>query len=143
MHHSQVLTALVAAGAIKPLTPLDTTITYHDPCYLGRHNQVFLPPREVLEATGAKIVEMERSGTTSFCCGAGGARMWMEEKLGTSINEERARQAVATGAQTIAVACPFCNVMLSDAVASKGVSAPEGTKVAEFSTLLLEAAKAE
>ena len=141
VHHSQVLTALVAAGAIKPLTPLDTTITYHDPCYLGRHNQVFLPPRAVLEATGAKLVEMDRSGTTSFCCGAGGARMWMEEKLGTSINEERARQAVATGAETIAVACPFCNVMLSDAVASKAVNAPEGTTVAEFSTLLLEATK--
>ncbi len=142
VHHSQVLAALVGAGAIKPLTPIDTTITYHDPCYLGRHNQVFIPPRTILEGLpGSKFVEMERSGTNSFCCGAGGSRMWMEEKIGTKINEERAKQALATGAQTIAVACPFCNVMLSDAMVAADVAAPEGTRVAEFSTLLLEAAK--
>lgn len=142
VHHSQVLTALVAAGAIKPLAPVDTTITYHDPCYLGRHNQVFLPPRDVLAALpGVTLLEMERSKTTSFCCGAGGARMWMEEKIGTRINEERAKQALATGAATIAVACPFCNIMLSDAMTSTDVGAPEGTRVAELSTLLLESVK--
>ena len=142
VHHSQVLSALVGAGAIKPLTPIDTTITYHDPCYLGRHNQVFIPPRTILEGLpGANFVEMERSGTTSFCCGAGGSRMWMEEKIGSKVNEERAKQAIATGAQTVAVACPFCNVMLSDAMVAAEVAAPEGTRVAEFSTLLLEAAK--
>jgi Fe-S oxidoreductase len=90
---------------------------------------------------GANVVEMERSQTTSFCCGAGGARMWMEETIGSRINEERAKQALATGAATIAVACPFCNVMLSDAMTSKDVGAPEGTRVAEFSTLLLESVK--
>ncbi len=142
VHHSQVLSALVGAGAITPLTPIDTTITYHDPCYLGRHNQVFIPPRTILEGLpGASFVEMERSGTTSFCCGAGGSRMWMEERIGSKINEERAKQAVATGARTVAVACPFCNVMLSDAMVAADVAAPEGTRVAEFSTLLLEAVK--
>ena len=142
VHHSQVLQALVAAGAIKPLAPVDTTITYHDPCYLGRHNQVFLPPRDLLSALpGAQVLEMERSQTTSFCCGAGGARMWMEEKLGTRINEERAKQALATGAATVAVACPFCNVMLSDAMTSADVGAPAGTQVAEISTLLLQSVK--
>ena len=142
VHHTQVLSALVAAGAIRPLTPIDTSITYHDPCYLGRHNQVFLPPRDLLAALpGAEVREMERSGTTSFCCGAGGSRMWMEEKLGTSINEERAKQALATGASTVAVACPFCNVMLSDAMTSNDVAAPEGTRVAELSTLLLESVR--
>ncbi len=142
VHHSKVLAALVGAGAIKPLAPLDTTITYHDPCYLGRHNQVFIPPRAVLEAIpGSRFIEMERSGTNSFCCGAGGSRMWMEEKIGNKINEERAKQALATGAQTIAVACPFCNVMLSDAVVAADVAAPEGTRVAEFSTLMLESVK--
>ena len=142
VHYTQVLTALVAAGAITPLVPVDTSITYHDPCYLGRHNQVFLPPRDLLEAIpGATVVEMERSKSTSFCCGAGGSRMWMEEQIGTRINQERARQAVATGAATIAVACPFCNVMLSDAISSADVGAPEGVRVAELSTLLLEATK--
>jgi len=142
VHHSQVLAALVEAGAIRPLTPIDTTITYHDPCYLGRHNQVFVPPRDVLAALpGADLIEMERNQTTSFCCGAGGARMWMEETIGGRINEERAKQALATGAATIAVACPFCNIMLSDAMTSKDVAAPEGTKVAEFSTLLLESVR--
>ena len=142
VHHSQVLTALVKAGAIKPLAPVDETITYHDPCYLGRHNQVFLPPRDLLEAIpGAKFSEMEKSGVNSFCCGAGGARMWMEEKIGTRVNEERARQALATGASRVAVACPFCNIMLSDAMASKNVNAPEETRVTELSVLLLESVK--
>ncbi len=142
VHHTQVLSALVAAGAIRPLTPIDTSITYHDPCYLGRHNQVFLPPRDLLAALpGAEVREMERSQSTSFCCGAGGSRMWMEEKLGTRINEERAKQALATGAATVAVACPFCNVMLSDAMTSADVGAPEGTRVAELSTLLLESVR--
>ena len=142
VHHTQVLNALVKAGAIKPLAPIDETITYHDPCYLGRHNQVFLPPRDLLDAIpGAKVAEMEKNQTNSFCCGAGGSRMWMEEKLGTRINEERARQALETGASRVAVACPFCNIMLSDAMTSKDVNAPEGTKVAEFSTLLLESVK--
>ena len=142
VHHSQVLTALVAAGAIKPLTPIDETITYHDPCYLGRHNQVFLPPRDLLAALpGATVAEMERNQSTSFCCGAGGSRMWMEEKIGTRINEERARQALETGATRVAVACPFCNIMLSDAMTSKNVGAGEDVKVTELSVLLLESVK--
>ena len=142
VHHSQVLTALVQAGAIKPLAPIDETITYHDPCYLGRHNQVFLPPRDLLAAIpGASVTEMERNQTTSFCCGAGGSRMWMEEKLGTRVNEERARQALETGASRVAVACPFCNIMLSDAMTSKNVGAPENVQVTELSVLLLESVK--
>ena len=142
VHHSQVLTALVKAGAITPLAPIDETITYHDPCYLGRHNQVFLPPRDLLAALpGANIQEMERNKESSFCCGAGGARMWMEEKIGTRINEERARQALATGATRVTVACPFCNIMLSDAMTSKAVGAGDDVKVTELSVLLLESVK--
>ena len=91
------------------------TVTYHDPCYLGRHNQVYTPPRELLQGLpGAELNEMERSGERSFCCGAGGARMWMEESIGKRINDNRTAEAVATGADQIAVGCPFCRVMLSD-----------------------------
>ena len=102
------------AGAAK------RTITYHDPCYLGRHNQVYAPPRELLQVLpGASYVEMERSAERSFCCGAGGARMWMEENIGERININRTKEAVATGADQIAVGCPFCRVMLSDGLTAE------------------------
>ena len=91
------------------------SITYHDPCYIGRHNGVYSPPRELLQVLpGAEFVEMERNSERSFCCGAGGARMWMEENIGERINDNRTTEAVGTGADQIAVGCPFCRVMLSD-----------------------------
>ena len=119
-----------AAG--EPVIP---TVTYHDACYLGRHNQVYSPPRELLEATGATTVEMPRSRERGFCCGGGGARAFMEETIGTRIAVERSREAIGTGAQVIATACPFCTTMLSDGVASEGAD----VRVTDVATLMLEA----
>ena len=95
-------------------------IAYHDPCYLGRHNDVYRAPREVVAGSGNQVIEMERSGTRSLCCGAGGARFWMEETTGKKVNIERAEEAVSTDADEIAVACPFCFVMLDDGVKEIG-----------------------
>ncbi|NTW39424.1 MAG: (Fe-S)-binding protein, partial [Cellulomonadaceae bacterium] len=112
-----------------------TTVTYHDPCYLGRHNQVYSPPRELLGALpGVELAEMPRNKEMSFCCGAGGARMWMEESIGTRISTTRAAEAVATGADVIATACPYCTVMLSDGVAAGAAAeapAPAGPGTAD------------
>ena len=121
-----------AAG--EPVIP---TVTYHDACYLGRHNQVYSPPRELLEATGATTVEMPRSRERGFCCGGGGARAFMEETIGTRIAVERSREAIGTGAQVIATACPFCTTMLSDGVASEGAD----VRVTDVATLMLEAVR--
>ena len=118
-------------------------MTYHDPCYLGRHNKVYTPPRDLLGSLpGLQLTEMTRSADRSFCCGAGGARMWMEEKLGTRINLNRTDEAIATGASTIAVACPFCSVMINDGVTnrSEGKDAPVA-QVSDIATLLLDSVK--
>ena len=142
VHHTQLLNDLVKAGRLAPVAPVSQTVTYHDPCYLGRHNNVYVPPRELIEATGATTVEMERHGDKSFCCGAGGARMWMEEKIGTRVNVNRGDEAIGTGASKVAVACPFCSVMLNDAVTSRqGEGKAEGVEVVDVATLLLDAAK--
>jgi Fe-S oxidoreductase len=119
IHHTQLLNRLVRDKHLVPIAPINQTITYHDPCYLGRHNQVYAPPRELLEASGAELVEMPRNSERSFCCGAGGARMWMEEKLGQQINLARVDEAISTRAATVAVACPFCRVMVSDGAAAR------------------------
>ena len=113
------------------------TVTYHDACYLGRHNQVYSPPRELLEATGASTVEMPRSRERGFCCGGGGAKAFMEESIGTRIAVERSREAIGTGAQVVATACPFCTTMLSDGVASQGAD----VRVTDLATLILEAVR--
>lgn len=142
VHHTQLLNDLVKAGRLTPVAPVQQTVTYHDPCYLGRHNNVYVPPRELIEATGATSVEMERHGDKSFCCGAGGARMWMEEKIGTRVNQNRGDEAIGTGATKVAVACPFCSVMLNDAVTSRqGEGKAEGVEVVDVATLLLSASK--
>src|SRR5690606_19902951 len=94
-------------------------VTYHDPCFVGRHNQVYSPPRELIGATGATYAEMPRNQERSFCCGAGGARMWMEETLGSRINLNRTDEAIETGAEKIAVGCPFCRVMLADGLTAR------------------------
>jgi Fe-S oxidoreductase len=131
MHHTELLAELVRDGRISPKAG-DTEITYHDSCYLARHNDVMAEPRELVEAVG-KPVEMQRSGKKTFCCGAGGAHMWMEER-GSAINEERVRQAAETGAGTLAVACPFCTVMLDDGVRTSG----SDLRVVDVATLLAE-----
>jgi Fe-S oxidoreductase len=131
VHHSELLAQLVGEGRLQPKRG-DASITYHDSCYLARHNDVLIEPRKLVEAVG-KPIEMKRSGKQTFCCGAGGAHMWMEE-TGKPINGERAREAVATGAETLAVACPFCTVMLDDGVRETG----EAMRVADVATLLAE-----
>ena len=144
VHHTALLNQLVAEGRLRPLRPMDSTVTYHDPCYLGRHNRVFLPPRELLtQVPGINLVEMDRNQQNSFCCGAGGARMWMEERLGSRVNLNRGDEALATGASTIAVACPFCSVMLNDAVTVRGQEAGSGpaAQVVDVATLLLDSVR--
>jgi Fe-S oxidoreductase len=136
VHHTEVLSQLVREGRLKPSRD-GGSITYHDSCYLARHNDVVAAPRELVAAVG-KPVEMARSGKRTFCCGAGGAHMWMEER-GKPINEERVREAAETGAETLAVACPFCTVMLDDGVRSSGRT----LRVADVSTLLVEAGAAD
>ncbi len=117
MHHTELIAELIADGRLKPGNGAGE-ITYHDSCYLARHNDVRAAPRELVSAVGTPV-EMAKSGKETFCCGAGGAHMWMEERGGL-INEERARQAAETGAGTLAVACPFCTVMLDDGVKARG-----------------------
>ena len=143
VHHTQLLNKLVDEGRLTAVQPIDKTVTYHDPCYLGRHNDVITPPRELIGDTGATLTEMPRHGKQSFCCGAGGARMWMEEKIGSAVNKTRADEAIATGAQTVAVACPFCSVMLNDAMAAKQqAGTAEGMEVRDVATLLLDSVRA-
>jgi len=133
VHHTEFLAELVREGKLSPAAS-DRTITYHDSCYLARHNDVRSQPRELVDAVG-KAVEMPRNRERTFCCGAGGARMWMEEKRGRPINQERVREAAATGAETLAVACPFCTVMLDDGVRETGAK----LQVFDLATLLHEA----
>ena len=131
MHHTELLAELVRDGRLAA-TAGSEEITYHDSCYLARHNDVIADPRALVEAVG-KPVEMANHGKRTFCCGAGGAHMWMEER-GKPINEERVRQAAETGAKTMAVACPFCTVMLDDGVRTSG----SDLRVADVATLLAE-----
>jgi Fe-S oxidoreductase len=132
VHHSELLSRLVAEGRLAPRRSAGMSITYHDSCYLARHNDVLAEPRALVGAVG-EPVEMKRSGKETFCCGAGGAHMWMEER-GSAINENRVREAVETGAGTLAVACPYCTVMLDDGVQSIGAE----MRVVDVATLLAE-----
>jgi Fe-S oxidoreductase len=120
IHHTQLLARLVAEGRLRPAGPVAEKLTYHDPCFLGRHNKVFTPPRQILQAVpGIQAAEMHRCKSRGFCCGAGGARMWLEERIGKRINTERIEEALALDPDTISTACPYCLVMLGDAVAAK------------------------
>jgi len=140
VHHTQLLAHLVKEGRLTPVQPIDGGVTYHDPCYLGRHNRVFDAPREVLGQATTGLTEMPRNSERSFCCGAGGARMWMEEKIGKRINVERTEEALATGAKTIAVGCPFCYTMIGDGVTGKGEQ--ENVEVIDVASVLLRSIKA-
>src|SRR5690242_17484991 len=139
VHHSQFLMELIDSGRLDlEEVSLEERVTYHDSCYLGRHNDVYLTPRNVIASIGGiEVVEMPRNGTRGFCCGAGGARMWMEERVGKKVNVERTEEALSTGASRIAVACPFCYVMMDDGVKEK--HRDEDVKVQDISEVLLEA----
>ena len=137
IHHSQVLSDLVSQGLLRTRNGKSKTVTYHDSCYLGRHNGVYMAPRGVVASIGGiNVVEMGRSGTRSFCCGAGGSQMWMEERVGKKVNIDRAEEAVATGADEVAVACPFCYVMLDDGVRELGEE--ESVAVRDISMILAD-----
>ena len=143
VHHSQLLESLIESGRLDvSAATLEERVTYHDSCYLGRHNDIYLAPRRVVgSVAGIDLVEMPRNGTKSMCCGAGGARMWMEENIGKKVNTERSQEAIATGASRIAVACPFCYVMFDDGV--KGEGKDEDVKVQDIAEILLEAIENE
>ena len=150
VHHTQLLNTLVREGKLTPVKDgagaAKRSITYHDPCYVGRHNKVYTPPRELLQVLpGAEFVEMERNSERSFCCGAGGARMWMEETIGERINLNRTTEAVGTGADQIAVGCPFCRVMLSDGLTAMQDSgdAREEVEVLDVAQMLLASVKGQ
>jgi Fe-S oxidoreductase len=143
IHHTQLLASLVKDGKIRPAGEIKEKITYHDPCFLGRHNKIFTPPREIIDAVpGTTAEEMHRCKNRGFCCGAGGARMWMEERIGKRINTERIDEALELNPDTISTACPYCMVMLGDAVAAKKSSgeAKESLEVIDVAQLLVRSA---
>jgi Fe-S oxidoreductase len=146
VHHTTLLARLVAEKRLTPIARVDANVTYHDPCYLGRHNRIFAPPREVLGAVpGARLTEMPRTGERSFCCGAGGARMWMDENIGTRVNLNRADEALALKPDLVTAACPFCITMLGDGVSQRQLegAAPDTVEVTDVAEVLLRAVKPE
>ncbi|MEV7494355.1 (Fe-S)-binding protein [Streptomyces anulatus] len=144
IHHTQLLQHLIDEGKLIPVTPVEGLITYHDPCYLGRHNKIYTPPREIIaKVPGLRNEEMHRHKERGFCCGAGGARMWMEERIGKRVNNERVEEALALNPDIVSTACPFCLVMLTDSVNGKknDGQAKESIQVVDVSQLLLESVK--
>ena len=140
MHHSQFLEWLVDQGKLDlSEARLEERIVYHDSCYLGRHNDIYLAPRKVVGMLGGvEIVEAERNATKGMCCGAGGARMWMEESIGKQVNVERSQELIRTGASRIATACPFCYIMIDDGVKGEGLE-DDAVKVADIAMHVLDA----
>jgi Fe-S oxidoreductase len=140
IHHAQLLSHLLTSGRLSAGNAFTGSVTYHDPCYLGRHNRVFDEPRSVLDAIpGVTQIEMRRCKEKSFCCGAGGARMWMEEQIGERVNLARTDEALTTGADVVGTACPFCNIMLDDAV--KARQRADDVRVLDLSQLVEESLK--
>lgn len=138
VHHTEFLNELIERGSLKPQMAVGgLTCTYHDSCYLGRYNDIYEAPREIIEATGYNLVEMNRSFGKGFCCGAGGGRMWLEEDLGVRINTMRTEQALEKNVEVIATGCPFCSVMLSDGLKEKGIE--EGVQVLDVAEILQQA----
>ena len=138
LHHTQLLNRLIRDKKLVPVSPVSQDITYHDPCYLGRHNKVYDAPRELIGASGAKLTEMPRHADRGLCCGAGGARMWMEEHIGKRVNHERVEEALDTGASKIATGCPFCRVMMTDGVDDRAEAmGKEKAEVLDVAQLLL------
>ncbi|MEV6742069.1 (Fe-S)-binding protein [Streptomyces sp. NPDC051104] len=144
IHHTQLLQHLVDEGKLIPVTPVEGIITYHDPCYLGRHNKIYTPPREIIgKVPGLRNEEMHRHKERGFCCGAGGARMWMEERIGKRINNERVDEALSLNPDIVSTACPFCLVMLTDSINGKknDGKAKESIQVVDVAQLLLDSVK--
>ncbi|MET9628694.1 (Fe-S)-binding protein [Lentzea sp. NPDC006480] len=143
VHHTQLLNKLVRERRLVPVAPVTEDVTYHDPCYLGRHNKVYEAPRELIGASGAKLREMPRHEERSMCCGAGGARMWMEERIGKRINVDRVDEALSTAPSKIATGCPFCRVMLTDGVTARQADGQAGAhvEVVDVAQMLLESVK--
>ncbi|MFH9404671.1 (Fe-S)-binding protein [Streptomyces sp. NPDC017638] len=144
IHHTQLLQHLVDEGKLVPVTPVEGIITYHDPCYLGRHNKIYTPPREIIgKVPGLRNEEMHRHKERGFCCGAGGARMWMEERIGKRINNERVDEALSLNPDIVSTACPFCLVMLTDSVNGKknDGKAKESVQVVDVAQLLLDSVR--
>ncbi len=138
IHHSQFINQLINEGRLKPVKSMEKTVTYHDSCYLGRHNDIYSEPRDVVAAIPqVKMVEMKRSHKNSFCCGAGGARMWLEEKEGDRINRVRTAEALSLNPDVIATACPFCMTMIDDGVKDKGVE--DNVKVLDIAEIVQRA----
>ncbi|MFE9256128.1 heterodisulfide reductase-related iron-sulfur binding cluster [Streptomyces sp. NPDC006879] len=144
IHHTQLLQHLIDEGKLVPVTPVEGLITYHDPCYLGRHNKVYTPPREIMDKVpGLRQQEMHRHKERGFCCGAGGARMWMEERIGKRINNERVDEALSLNPDIVSTACPFCLVMLTDSVNGKKNEgqAKDSVQVVDVAQLLLDSVR--
>ncbi len=143
VHHSQFLEQMIAENKLDVSeATLEERVVYHDSCYLGRHNDVYLAPRKVIGSLkGIQLIEAGRNGTKGMCCGAGGARMWMEETVGTKVNDERSRELIETGASRIATACPFCYVMMDDGVKGHGFEESD-VKVADIAMHVLDAIEA-
>ena len=144
VHHTELLATLVADGRLQATTDLDVDVTYHDPCFLGRHNKVYDAPRDVLAMVpGVTSTEMPRCKGSGFCCGAGGARMWMEERVGKRINHERIDEALSLDPDAVVTACPYCRVMLGDAVNDRQASgqARAGVQVIDVAEVLLRSVR--
>jgi Fe-S oxidoreductase len=137
VHHSAFINQLIADGKIRVKKSLAGMLTYHDPCYLGRYNEIYDAPRNVLNTLSSQgLNELPRHGTESFCCGAGGGRMWMEETIGSRINVERSKEIVAENAETVAVGCPFCLTMIEDGM--KELNKDEDIKTRDIAELVAE-----
>ena len=135
VHHTQLIAELLSEGRLKPASMNGEKLTYHDSCYLGRHNDIYEPPRQILNnISQSRLLEMERSGRNGFCCGGGGGRYWMEERIGQRISEMRIEHVIETGADVVATACPYCLQMFEDAIKAKEVE--ESLKTLDIAELL-------